>query len=348
MALSTMYAHRIFKKAVVAVVVCVFICVAMSQPLCYGQLTSRTPRFDIRAIHLTLWKATGRDKVKQTKQDVISTIRRASGLGFNTVILQVTGMIQLRRTPEFATEWAYSIDDVKEMIVAARQADMEVIPEVKLLTKQEFFMKRINKNFMLNPGDYDPNKPEVYPIVFRVLDEVIEIFQPHSLLIGHDEAFGYLKRENLRFGRLLNAADFYKDVVTVHDYLIKNGIRTLMWADMLLDARVYNAMYDNSGAYGTPEFSALLDSIPKDIVLIDWHYRTQDSFPSYTYLQSKGFTVWGATFQISQTIKAFTDYVAKYARRGEGMVATTWWPFVIQDEKTIDLILKTSSEEFFK
>lgn len=344
----------------------IFIAVLLNYHTAYGEranvkseqkpsIVIQHPRFDIRALHLTLRKSTGvRDPVKQTKKDVIRTILQAHERGFNILILRVSCAVQLKRTPKFASKWAYSIKDIKEFIAVAREQGMDVIPEVNLLTHQQLLMFFINKDLMLNEMTYDPNQPEVYKIVYPVLDEIIEIFQPKYIHIGHDEVFGIRNQNKLlnsNFPRkeMLKPEDYLADVLTIHEFLKKRGVGTMMWADMLLDPIVFGSEYDGASVNGYNGYAELINYIPKDIILCDWHYFGKgDDFPTYTYLQKKGFTVWGAVWKDPKIIKAFSAYVANHARKGEGMIGTTWWPFVIQDKQTIDLILETSSKSFFK
>lgn len=315
---------------------------------------TKFPLFSIRALHLELWKSIDKNgPVKQTKEYVTKNIVRASNIGFNVLILQVKGTIKLKQSPKFATKWAYSIEDIKEILAVAKDRGMDVIPEVKLLTHQDLLMLQINKDLMLNETTYDPNRPEVYEIIYPILIEIIEIFQPKYVHIGHDEVFGiqnYFKlQKKLRGKQILKAEDYLADVLKIYEFLKSRGVGTMMWADMLLDPHVFGNDYDGASVNGYQGYAALIKSIPKDVILCDWHYSGKSSeFPTYTYLQKQGFTVWGAVWKDPKNINAFSAYVAKYAQKGEGMIATTWWPFVIQDIKTIDLILETSSKAFFK
>jgi hypothetical protein len=311
----------------------------------------KKPRFDVRALHLALRRSTGgADPVKQTKEDVLKTIERGSTLGFNVIMLKVNLAIQLKNTKGFASPWAYSIEDIKEILRIARGAGMEIIPEVNLLTHQHLLMLQIDKGLMLNDADYNPNAPKVYDIVFPVLDEIIQIFEPKYIHIGHDEAYGIRKKVAMHPpARPLTPDEYLSDTIRIYDYLKKKNIRTMMWADMLLDPRIYGAQYHGSEVNGYDGFPAVLDKLPKDIILCDWHYISHGpDFPSYTDLQKKGFTVWGAVWQDPETINAYSAYVARFARKNEGMIATTWWPFVAQEKEVIERILDTTSRAFFR
>lgn len=314
-------------------------------------INGKTPRFDIRALHLTLRKTKGGpDSVKQTKEDVIAAIQRSSRLGFNVIILKVNMAIKLKNTANYSSQWAYSIDETKEIIRAARDKGMEIIPEINLLTHQKLLMLQIDRNLMLNDTDYDPNNPRVYGIIFPILDEIISIFRPEYIHIGHDEALNGIRKKSMIYssGRPLMPDDFLFDTIRIYNYLKERNIRTMMWADMLLDPYIYGTQYHPAELNGYDGFSTLVDKLPKDIILCDWHYLSKGpEYPTYSDLQKKGFTVWGAVWKDPDTINAFSKYVAKYARKNEGMIATTWWPFVTQEKDVIERILELSSNAFF-
>ena len=41
--------------------------------------------------------------------------------------------------------------------------------------------------------------------------------------------------------------------------------------------------------------ASAVDSIPKDIIICDWHYEKRADYPSLRYFQDKGFRVWPAS-----------------------------------------------------
>ena len=64
------------------------------------------------------------------------------------------------------------------------------------------------------------------------MDEVIDVFQPKLINIGHDEFYSMCLCEKCRDRRPQDV--FAEDVTRIHDYLAARGIRTAMWCDKLL------------------------------------------------------------------------------------------------------------------
>ena len=125
--------------------------------------------------------------------------------------------------------------------------------------------------------DYCPSNPRTYEILFDILDEVIEVFQPKEYVhMGHDEV------KNIGVCPLCKdktpAELFAGDVIKIHDHLAEKGLKMMMWADMIQPVTKYQ----------TPP---AIDMIPKDIVMLDfiWYFHLDKDIEDN--LLSKGFNV---------------------------------------------------------
>ncbi len=148
---------------------------------------------------------------------------------YNTVMLEVGGAMEYKRHPEINDGWvAYcaemneypgktrkiqgqydweknsihsengggrflSQDAVKDLAAYCRERMLEVIPEVPSLSHSDYLLTRHPE---LNertedpyPDTYCPSNPDSYKLLFDVFDEVIEVFQPATINIGHDEYY---------------------------------------------------------------------------------------------------------------------------------------------------------------
>jgi hexosaminidase len=83
-------------------------------------------------------------------------------------------------------------------------------------------------------------------MLFDVLDEVIEVFNPKVVHIGHDELRTYGVCEKCR--QKNPARIFADDVIKIYNYLKDRGIRTMMWGDKLLNAHKDNTWSAEGGA----------------------------------------------------------------------------------------------------
>ena len=180
----------------------------------------------------------------------------------------------------------YLTQDECQLIVGwCRERGIEIIPECPTLSHADYICmaypelaERQNDPY---PDVYCPSNPKSYEIVFDILDEVIEVFKPRAINIGHDEFYtvGICKRCQ---GKDPSAV-YADDVKKIKDYLRERGIGTLMWAEKLLKAR-YNysgfkvgGWYDecdcNGVRFQVPDMWRCADLLPKDITYIHWYWE---------------------------------------------------------------------------
>ena len=144
---------------------------------------------------------------------------------------------------------------VKEICAYARAHGLEPIPEVPCLSHADYLIAG-RKDIAEIPDDpapdtYCPSNPKTYELLFDVFDEVIEVFRPKVMHIGHDEY--YVSCVCPRCKGKKAAKVFADDITKIHGYLKKRGIRTMLWSEKLLNA--YNtAWHPAGGAYLTRLF----------------------------------------------------------------------------------------------
>ncbi len=167
-----------------------------------------------------------------------------------------------------------------------RDRGIEVIPEEPTLSHTDY-MCLAHPDIREQEGDaypdtYCPSNPASYKLAFELLDEVIEVFQPNYINIGHDETYsiGVCPRCQGK-----SPVDLYvADVTKVHDYLASRGVKTVMWGEKLLDARfpngepcggaetrVTDAKTGESRVY-IPALYPCADKLPRDILMLDWYW----------------------------------------------------------------------------
>jgi hypothetical protein len=102
----------------------------------------------------------------------------------------------------------------------------------------------------------------------------------------------------------------------------KRKLEMLMWGDRLLDAK---AMKGGEWEYAKNGTAGAVDLIPKDIVICDWHYEKQASYPSVPFLLEKGFRVWPSSWQPLAGAKAFSAFSREQkSARLVGFLCTVW------------------------
>ena len=244
---------------------------------------------------------------------------------YNTVILEVGGAMEYKRHPEINESWEsycremaryperadevqnmfgwvknsihfengggswLTQDTVRELIAYCRARGMEVIPEVPSLSHADYLLNAhpelAERSYDPFPDTYCPSNPDSYKLLFDVMDEVIDVFQPRVMQVGHDEIYSICVCETCRkrdAGELLA-----EDLTKIHDYLAQRGIRLMYWSEKMLNhitswgeglggakriCRCSRSTVDRIPATWTA-----LDRIPRDCIAHNWYWALRES-----------------------------------------------------------------------
>ena len=231
---------------------------------------------------------------------------------YNRLILEVGGAMEYKRHPEINETWvalcedinAYSgrgneiqgsfgwsknsfhcqnagggwltQDEVRELVAYCRTRGIEVIPECPTFSHCDYLVKahpeiaeRSNDPY---PDSYCPNHPDTYRYVFDILEEVIEVFQPRSINIGHDEAYSVSVCPKCK-GTPAPVA-YANDIWKIRNFLAERHIHVYMWGEKLLKS--YTPDGHPVGGTGTKGWSPRLypcrDLVPRDITFLHWYW----------------------------------------------------------------------------
>lgn len=293
------------------------------------------PSFDIRAVHATLFDTLDQIKIKEL-------IDNASRARFNTLILAINNGMKFDSHPEISKKNAFTKEQILELIRYAKERHLEVIPHIDLLGHQEWLLAPAYPEFILKGGilrdspnmflTYNPKNPKVYQIIFEILDEIIEVFKPQYIHIGHDEAFGI---------RVFNEPESYQlfaqHINKINEFLSKKGIKVIIWGDMLRK--------DHNGS--EKNIYKAVDLISRDIIICNWYYKNND-FSSFDYFTNKGFSIIAATFKDERTIQKLSNYL-KNSRNNQllGVVATTWYYLPWGKKEMLYRLIEVSGRNFW-
>ena len=176
-------------------------------------------------------------------------------------------------------------EEVADLVRYARQHHVEVIPEVPSLTHSYYLLTRHRELAEVPdaewPDTYCPSEPKVYPLLFDVLDEYIEVMRPRMVHVGHDEW-----RMPLGVCRRCQGKDptelFADDLNRIYAHLRGKGVRTAIWGDHLIQPLRGNKVRQAPNPKGTPYVmpGALTPEqvkarIPKDILMFNWFWDTR-------------------------------------------------------------------------
>jgi hypothetical protein len=265
----------------------------------------------------------------------------APSLGLNWIILGLTGQFAYQSHPEASEPDSIDTTDAGRLAKLARDNGLHLVPEYNCLGHQSFrerphALLRAHPEFNEAPDmDMDafafdnfyswcPRDPDVYGVVFELLDELLEAFEADSLHVGMDEVF--VLGQCPRCKGTPNAELFAKAVNDLHGHVVgKRGAEMMMWGDRLLPPSTGYNMWERSNN----ETETAIALIPRDIVMCDWHYEVmeQNDYPSVRYFQEKGFRVWPAGWNKPQAVRRLIGVARRDAgKKMLGYLATTWLP----------------------
>lgn len=181
---------------------------------------------------------------------------------------------------------------MKDLIEYARAYHIEIIPEIQSLTHCYYLVSAhpeiASDPDTAYPGNYCPSNPRSYKLLFEVMDELISVFHPRFVHIGHDEWEEPCYCEKCR--KKSAAELFGADVTRIHDFLAKRNIRTMIWADQVLlsgrAAGTHATCFEANDYHFFRNTYGAIDKIPKDTILLNWYW----TLPKHNeYIREKGF-----------------------------------------------------------
>jgi hypothetical protein len=277
---------------------------------------------------------------------------------YNTMILEVNAAMRLDRHPELNAGWielgkdlnytrrhrswgpgrqfqdsanadtadseVLEKDEVADLVAFVRKHHIEVIPEIPTLTHSYYLLTRHRELAEIQdaewPDTYCPSEPRVYPLVFDVLDEYLDVMKPAMVHVGHDEwrmPLGVCPRCKGKDPTELFAADLNR----IYAHLRSKGVGTAIWGDHLIEPlrgkkvkHVPNpegTPYDMPGALAPEQVKNL---IPKDILIFNWFWdspRNSDGEQGLGEQNEVALSDWG----FRQVFGNFEPHIADFDRR---------------------------------
>lgn len=266
-------------------------------------------------------------------------IPRLSRWGYNTLFLHLCDdegcSIQLQRNKVLHTPGAFTIEQWKRLLALAREHGLEVIPEVECLGHTGYLTRLEAYRELREPpadGVFWSIKPlhhQVLERLFRILEEVYDIFRPRFIHIGMDEAdIGGGEDTRQLLQTMSKPAVFAAHLNAMHRKVRELGANTVIWGDHLLS---------------NEEVAARVE---KDIIVCNWLYGydyAENYLDNSRYLLERGFSIlgcpagmWNGTLfapnrdnfeNISSYSLAMEELKSGYGERILGMVNTLWTPY---------------------
>lgn len=288
------------------------------------------PTLDFRGIHCF----TGKDAGDQTARAIHTLLARFK---INTMIWECQHLNWKSHPEVWNAEYGMSLDDARKVVDSARRNFVELIPLVQSLSHSQWmFGNKQNLEFCENPAKpdaYNPLDPAARQMVCDVYREAIDLFQPRSFHIGHDEVFFRDRLAHLNKDPKTLTDVIMDDTLYYYHWLRARGIRTMLWSDMFL----YNDLgLDACNAPSAEEARRRRDRLPKDVVITDWHYEQHAParFRSLKLFMDEGFEAIGASWFRPPNIATLAEGCAHFGARG--FLKTTWAGYNFQIDKNPD------------
>ena len=231
---------------------------------------------------------------------------------FNAVLV-MSNYIRWDSAPELHLPGSASKESAKHLVELSKLNLLNPIPLLETLGHvQWMFVNNQHRDLLADPTvaesfAYDPLNPNVYELLMPIIDEIIEIFEPEVLHIGHDEVRNVIPFPGNEAGRQVGFPKlFLDDTLKFYNYLAKRNIRVMMWHDVLL----------------SDEIIPILSEFPKDIMVASWHYEPATAYSSLERLQAEGFQVLGATWFKPDNITSYAQFAKQ--KQASGMIQTRW------------------------
>ena len=249
-------------------------------------------------------------------------VARLAELGINVIVTEINYQFEYQSHPELRNPNPCTKEQIAKLVAECKKHHVRLIPQFQCLGHQSWSRNTaplLTKypQFDETPGLYPENKdiycrswcplhPEVNPIIFSLMDELIDAFQADALHVGMDEVFLIGEDVCPRCKGKDKGELFAKAVNDYHKHLVdEKHVEMLMWADRLIDSSKLKFGKWEGSENGT---ASAIDLIPKDIIMCDWHYELRPAYESVPMFLEKGFRVWPASWKKPEAAKAFVDY----------------------------------------
>lgn len=213
--------------------------------------------------------------------------------------------------------------EVKELVSYAKQYYIDVIPAFQTLGHYENILSMPEfLKYAEFPGAASlcVSDEATYTFLETLLKEVCELFPSEYFNMGADESYDVgLGRSKYLVDKSSIAMVHLEHYKRVYSILKKYGKKVMMYGDIILSH---------------PE---ILEGLPKDITVVDWHYRADSDYPSTATFAKYGIpylvspTVWNFTSVFPVHVNAMPNIqyiIASGLKNGSaGMINSNWGDF---------------------
>lgn len=244
------------------------------------------------------WRGALTDQSRQAVPKVETyqrLIRELARYKMNFVTMHLEHTFEVKKHPAIsAGTGALTADDVRELCTYARQYHMLFFPSFEAFGHQSHIFEHPEYADLAESDwkySFCPTAEGTYQLLGDMFDEMCAAFTGTDFFnAGSDEVGDLGAGKSKALAEQIGKPALYaRHMNRVYQLLKARGKRMMMWGDMLLQH---------------PE---AMDLIPKDTVIMDWHYGAEHDYPSIAQFQEKGFEVIVCP-ALSSWCRLFPDY----------------------------------------
>lgn len=225
-------------------------------------------------------------------------IRRLSELKVNVFSHYVEHVVKTKKHPAIAPDdGSYTIEEWKEISDYAKKYFITVMGSFQSFGHFQSILSNPDYAHLGESGTLiSPVKEESYQFLKDIYDEMIPAFDSPFFNINCDETFDLGKAESKQLVDSIGYDGAYIQHVTrLNKYVKANGVRTVIWGDIILD------------------YPGILSKLPQDMVVGTWNYDDNETFERFL----KPFRNSGRDFMIAPGVlnsnKIYPDFHKAFA-----------------------------------
>lgn len=271
--------------------------------------------------------------------------------GYQELHLHLEDAVDYPSLPGVARADAYTWAEFQQLVNAATDHGIKVVPIVNLLGHTQYLIKteqyrdlnelRAPDGTALPDGQVCPSDPRTLEVARQLIADVAPFCTAGKVHVGLDESFhlGKHPSSQTEINKMGRASYFARYVTQLHDIAKSHNLRTAIWADMLVLL---------------PDAIAQL---PQGLIAYDWYYHAFARLPRFelhnfkTYnlakkLRDQGIDYWGCPMNGAfrhEPMPVFGERIANaqswwdrcQTTKAEGFLVTGWEPDRLALETTI-------------
>lgn len=296
---------------------------------------------------------------------LIERMEELSNKGVNLLVIEVGYSYQFESHVELAASEGLSKEGASKIADQAEKLGIRLVPLMNCLGHQSWedltgvflcVYPQFDETIGLYPNNegiycrsWCPLNEEVNPIIFDLMDELLETFRADAFHVGMDEVF-LIGEDSCQRCRGKDKGElFAKAVNDYYNHLVKEKkVKMYLWGDRLLDGAALDDVYSEWDASYNDTYKAI-DQIPKDIIIMDWHYDPLEEYPSIQYFVDHGFPVMTASYNDVDATRGFVQDTMRVRENSNlvlGHIYTNWgdidntqldkWPPFVETIELLD------------